>query len=107
MSRLVTGSPDAIFSATATPPFMSQVPSPCSRPPSRRAGRLSFTGTVSRGPAISPRSPRAEGRAPPPGVPGRGHLGVAEAAQRLRDGVGDRLLVLAHRLDVHELLGQR
>src|SRR3954452_4632354 len=43
--------------ATAQPLFMSQVPRPCIRLSSRRAGRLSLSGTVSRWPAITTRSP--------------------------------------------------
>ena len=39
---------DAIRSMTASPAFMSDVPQPNSRSPSRRLGRLSATGTVSR-----------------------------------------------------------
>ena len=35
---------------TATAPFMSLAPSPCTRPPSMRPGRLSWAGTVSRWP---------------------------------------------------------
>src|SRR5690606_27135787 len=46
------------LSATATPAFMSEVPHPYSRPPSTRLGRLPATGTVSRWPAITTRSPR-------------------------------------------------
>src|SRR4051812_8677362 len=36
---------------TATAPFMSAAPSPCTTPSDRRPGRLSWTGTVSRWPA--------------------------------------------------------
>src|SRR5579875_687160 len=43
---------------TASPLFMSEEPTPCSRSPSRRLGRLSATGTVSRCPAMTTRRGR-------------------------------------------------
>src|SRR3954471_6594684 len=57
-SRLGSGTVAAMRSITASPPFMSQVPRPCSRPSASRDGRLSLSGTVSRWPAITTRSAR-------------------------------------------------
>src|SRR5665811_1280021 len=58
MSRFGSAIVAASLRATATPPFMSQEPSPYRSSPSRLAGRFEFAGTVSRWPAITTRSSR-------------------------------------------------
>src|SRR3954464_4629013 len=60
---------------TATAPFMSAAPSPWTAPPSRRPGRLSCAGTVSRWPAR-----RTSGRAPPRAAPARRAAAAAARA---------------------------
>ena len=87
---------------TASAPFMSLAPRPCTRSPSRRPGRLPCAGTVSRCPASSTggRVPRRAGE----------HAGVAEvahptppAAQDVRDAGRERRLVARLGGDVDEL----
>ena len=79
---------------------MSLAPSPCTRSPSIRPGRLSCAGTVSRWPASSSGAPASPGE----------HAGVAEVAHRYAavaqhgcDVGGEPLLVARLRRDVDQL----
>ena len=106
-SRFGSGTVAASRRMTASPPFMSQVPRPCSSVAvAAGAGRLSLTGTVSRWPAITTRSPRPRSVRATTVLPCRLTVRWSYAAQRRLDGVRDRLLVAADRLDVDELHGQ-
>src|SRR5215218_9292655 len=60
---------------TATAPFMSAAPSPCTAPPSWRPGRLPWAGTVSRWPASS-----SSGRSRRAVTPARTHVSPAARA---------------------------
>ena len=88
---------------------MSEVPQPCSSPPSTsRLGRLSAAGTVSVWPASStrdgrPRFVRASTASPLRTI----SKPVGLFAQRGLDLVGDALLVPRFAGDVHQRRGQR